>query len=493
MLREGPKQTRLIFGPSIYNELISDDHFLRKLDEYIDWSQFDASILPLYCEDNGRPVTNTPRRMFKAEILQYMYDWSDREVAEHARYNIVVKWFLELGLDEEPFDFTALSKFRVRLGVKLHTELLADLLRQIDAAGFLDSKNQFIDASSILGDVAVCSTAQLISKACLHLARKLEEEGHPVTFEEEKKESLQKIAEKASSLLEAAANIPEAEHQREILRSILSDYTECENGTIKERKKKGEGRIVSVTDEDVRWGAKSDEKMWPGYKLHNTMTENRFITSVIVTPANVTDDKKAIPLYEQLEKKPETLTGDGLYGTGENREYFKEEGCQLIAPLRGQENKTNLYPKSKFSWDGSTVTCPQGKTTSTFCDNKRAKCYVFRFKGSDCKMCPVKSECTTGKYRTIAISYYQSLFDEAAEFNKTDRYKEHMKKRARMEPKYSEMKHIHGLERARYRGLERVTIQALLTAIVVNLKNLIRLLTEAAKKSSQRKLSIPHG
>ena len=246
-----------------------------------------------------------------------------------------------------------------------------DILRQIDAAGFLDSENQSIDATSILGDVAIYSQAQLISKACVHLARKLEEEGHPVLFEEEKKETLQKAVEKALHVLEAADNLPETEHEREILQSIVSDYTECSTGTVTERKKKGEDRIVSVTDEDVRWGAKSDRKTWPGYKLHNTMTENRFITGVIVTPANVTDDKKAAPLYEQQEKKPETFTGDGLYGTGENRQYFKEKGCQLIAPLRGQENKTRLYPKSRFSWDGKTVTCPGGRTTSTSCDNKR--------------------------------------------------------------------------------------------------------------------------
>jgi transposase len=165
----------------------------------------------------------------------------------------------------------------------------------------------------------------------------------------------------------------------------------------------------------------------------------------------------------------------------------------LIAPLRGQENKTKLYPKSKFLWDGEKVTFPGGKTTSTFYDNKRAKCYVYQFTGSDCEACPLKSECTTGLSRTIAISYYQSLFDEAAEFNKTASYKEHKKKRAHIEPKYSEMKHIHGMERARYRGLERVTIQALLTAIVVNLKNFTRLLREAAKPPTQRELSIPHG
>jgi hypothetical protein len=117
-----------------------------------------------------------------------------------------------------------------------------------------------------------------------------------------RKNHRKKVVEKALSLLETAGNLLGAEHEREILQSIVTDCTECSTGTVTERKKKGEDRIVSVTDEDVRWGAKSDKKTWPGYKLHNTMTENRFITGVIVTPANVTDDKKAAPLYEQQEK-----------------------------------------------------------------------------------------------------------------------------------------------------------------------------------------------
>jgi hypothetical protein len=45
------------------------------------------------------------------------------------------------------------------------------------------------------------------------------------------------------------------------------------------------------------------------------------------------------------------------------------------------------------------------------------------------------------------------------------------------------MKHPHRLGRAQYRGLERFTIQALLTAINVNLKNFIRIFTEAARDS----------
>ena len=48
-----------------------------------------------------------------------------------------------------------------------------------------------------------------------------------------------------------------------------------------------------------------------------------------------------------------------------------------------------------------------------------------------------------------------------------------MKMRAHIEPKQAEMKRFHGLSRAIYRGSERVNIQAIFTAIVVNLKRMV--------------------
>ena len=45
--------------------------------------------------------------------------------------------------------------------------------------------------------------------------------------------------------------------------------------------------------------------------------------------------------------------------------------------------------------------------------------------------------------------------------------------RAHIEPKQAEMKRFHGLKRAIYRDLERVNIQAIYTAIVVNLKRMV--------------------
>ncbi|KYK38517.1 MAG: hypothetical protein AYK18_17035 [Theionarchaea archaeon DG-70] len=71
--------------------------------------------------------------------------------------------------------------------------------------------------------------------------------------------------------------------------------------------------------------------------------------------------------------------------------------------------------------------------------------------------CLLKCQCTTGQFRTVSISYYQKEFDEAEEFNKTPEYKALMKKRPLIESKNSEMKHPHGMYRARLEDTMRLT------------------------------------
>jgi len=54
------------------------------------------------------------------------------------------------------------------------------------------------------------------------------------------------------------------------------------------------------------------------------------------------------------------------------------------------------------------------------------------------------------------------------------------RQRPAIERKFAEMKRFHGLAQARYWGLAKVTIQCLLTAIVVNCKRLVTLMRESA-------------
>lgn len=53
--------------------------------------------------------------------------------------------------------------------------------------------------------------------------------------------------------------------------------------------------------------------------------------------------------------------------------------------------------------------------------------------------------------------------------------------RPAIERKFAEMKRFHGLAKARYWGLAKLTIQCLLTAIVVNCKRLVALIRQRAR------------
>src|SRR5664280_1297600 len=98
------KQTTFVYGPEIYEKLVSRDHLLYKINESMDFTFINEECCNLYSENMGRPVTNTPEIMFRSAIIQSLYDYSDREMESEARYNIMVKWFIGLNLDDSSYD-----------------------------------------------------------------------------------------------------------------------------------------------------------------------------------------------------------------------------------------------------------------------------------------------------------------------------------------------------------------------------------------------------
>ena len=88
-------------------------------------------------------------------------------------------------------------------------------------------------------------------------------------------------------------------------------------------------------------------------------------------------------------------------------------------------------------------------------------------------------------YRTIEISDYYDAIKRAELRNKTQRYKEAARLRILgTEPKFAEAKRYHGLHRFRYRGIEQVSIQTILTAICINIKRLAKVVMARLKISA---------
>ena len=75
-------QATFVFGPKIYDKLIPKDHILYRIKKQVDFSFVNEACKDLYSQDQGRPVKNLPEIMFRSAIVQYLMDYSDREMVQ---------------------------------------------------------------------------------------------------------------------------------------------------------------------------------------------------------------------------------------------------------------------------------------------------------------------------------------------------------------------------------------------------------------------------
>lgn len=108
MLRSNREKQQAYEFVSI-EELVPQDHLLRKVDKYIDFSFIDEKVRPLYCADNGRPAID-PVVLFKMIFLGYFYGIrSERQLEREIQTNLAYRWFLGLGLTDKVPDHTTIS------------------------------------------------------------------------------------------------------------------------------------------------------------------------------------------------------------------------------------------------------------------------------------------------------------------------------------------------------------------------------------------------
>nr|WP_257009857.1 transposase [Evansella halocellulosilytica] len=82
------------------DQLVPDDHLLRKIDATIDFSFIYDKVKPYYSEDNGRPPID-PVMLFKMLFIGYLYGIrSERQLEKEIETNIAYRWFLGLSLTD---------------------------------------------------------------------------------------------------------------------------------------------------------------------------------------------------------------------------------------------------------------------------------------------------------------------------------------------------------------------------------------------------------
>jgi len=315
----------------------------------------------------------------------------------------------------------------------------------------------------------------------------------------------------------------------DVLRRVLvQNYTRTieEGGreVIRRREKEPEGdglppghaRIASPYDTDARWAARRDSSSWLGDKLHITETCDdpppctcrpagtgaregehgktcahlvfpNLITNVATTGATVTDNQMTGPVQDALAARnlaPGRHYADSGYASAALVvSALARWGIALIAPLladtSAQARAGTGYARADFTvdYDAKTVTCPQGKTSSswTACTQKGHAAAVATFSPSDCGPCPARPQCTTSSRnrRQITILPRELAQAQAAAraAGKTIPFQADYARRAGVEGAMHQAA-SHGARRARYRGLPKTRLDHVYMACALNLLRL---------------------
>ncbi len=145
--REKQQQMELV----IMEQMVPEDHFLRKVDRAVDFSFIYDLCAPLYCADNGRPAID-PEILFRMLLVGYLYGIkSEARLEEEINYNIAYKWFCGLDLTDKAPDATTISQNRRRRfrDNNIAEEIFNEILRQCMAKGLVGGGILYTDSTHI--------------------------------------------------------------------------------------------------------------------------------------------------------------------------------------------------------------------------------------------------------------------------------------------------------------------------------------------------------
>ncbi|MFH2056386.1 MAG: IS1182 family transposase [bacterium] len=235
-------------------------------------------------------------------------------------------------------------------------------------------------------------------------------------------------------------------------------------------------------DPDARYGHFPDGKLRPGYKQHTVADgKSRVVVGLSVTAANRSEHDEAVPVLDEvlrrLPRPPEAVCGDAAYASGRNFEELAERGVRLVSPPLKPKTYTGdrYFSIAAFEYDENDdcFVCPGGKRLKHVRTEPERGRRIYRALRSDCRACPLKSQCTSGKQRHLKVSAHHGGLVKLRADSQTESFRQLYRARAPViEGVFAEAKQWHSLGRAWRRGLTKMRVQCLLIAAVLNFKRL---------------------
>ena len=481
------QQQKLVLSPymEIYKLVVPKDNLLRQIKELVDFEFIYDELLDKYCLDNGRNAV-PPIRMFKYLLLKAIYDLSDVDVVERSKYDMSFKYFLDMAPEETVINPSSLTKFRK---LRLKDMNLLDMLISKTVQIALDkeiikSKSIIVDATHTKSRYNQKTPRQALQEQTKKLRRTVYEMDETMKEKFPNKnmeDSLEKELEYCKQLLsivkdnEDVCSYPKVQEKLNLLEESVKDDLE---------------HLETSKDNDAKIGHKTADTSFFGYKTHIAMTEERIITAATITSGEKIDGKELPALIRKSRAtgmKVETVIGDKAYSSKENIDAAKDNHYELISRLNSIVTQGNRTKPDEFEFnkDAGMYQCTAGHLAiHKYLDKRKTEGknprMTYFFDIEKCKRCPYKAGCYKegAKKKTYTETLICDSHSEQAQFQETEHFKEMAKERYKIEAKNSELKHRHGYDVASSSGLIGMEMQGAMTIFVVNLKRIIKLISE---------------
>ncbi len=391
-------------------DLVPANHLLRRLRSALDLSFVREMVASQY-SSIGRASVD-PDVVVRMLVLQYLYDFSERQVCDEVTMHAGFRWFCGLSFNDKVPDQSTLVKLRNHkwVGTGLWERVLDATVRACEAAGIARPDRMAVDGTQITANASIKSLSEIPAPLTL------------LSCADPAPESIA-VPEPTPRDPPAPLRVEEGDRERGLRSSGDPDWhgEKFSNATHR-----------STTDPEARLYRKGRGQEARLRYLGHYLVDVRsgVIYGAMATQATGCAEREAAcALLDRLSVLPDDLVMDLGYRDGSFLASVMERG---VSPLVGLGHEPL---EQEPQWTRRTFDVERQR--------KRAEALA------------------SARARNAARIAARTAAGRRAQ-----------RQRTRIEHLYGEAKEHHGLDRARGRGLCRMDEQVKLTAIVQNLKRL---------------------
>lgn len=453
----------------ILEELVPQEHLLRKIDAVIDFSFINKLCKPYYSENNGRPAIE-PEVLFRMLFIGYLYGIrSERRLLQEIEVNNAYRWFIGYDLTEKLPDVSVIWQNRLRRynDSDIPQQIFDEIVRQAIAKGLVGGKILYSDSTHLKANA---NKNKFVEKQAKVEAKDYIDDLNRAINEDRAAHGKKPLKFNGDELKD------EQEEEKE---NYFDDDSQGGNTAGESTKEKTVKE--STTDPESGFMHRDGKPQGFFYLDHRTVdSKNNIITDVFVTPGNTNDVR---PYLGRIRRQADVFgfmvryVGlDAGYNVSHICKYLNDMGIQAAMGKRRGCQQKGKFSKHKFTylpeWD--VYICPEHKYLEYVTTNRDGY-KEYKCKGDRCANCPRREECLSAKQQRKSL--FRHVWEEFKEiahtFTLTEKGKKIYKRRKEtVERSFADSKELHGLRYCRMRGLSKVAEQCLLTAAVQNMKKI---------------------